>query len=105
MVTLKHILWLCIFILVTLLLRDLPYVNVVIINKMWIFYLIILLLVGLSSIKFKVSLVTHTTFALFLIAFILTILKLNFFAEGIGILIYFSLWVILIHKMVTFFRE
>lgn len=105
MVTLKHILWLCIFILVTLLLRDLPYVNVVIINKMWIFYLIILLLVGLSSIKFKVSLVTYTTFALFLIAFILTILKLNFFAEGIGILIYFSLWVILIHKMVSFFRE
>lgn len=105
MITTKHVLWLSILILVTLLMRDLPYVNVIIINKIWIFYLILLLLVGLSSIRFKVSLVTYATFALFFIAFILTLLKLSFFAEAIGVLIYFSLWVILIHKMIAFFRE
>lgn len=105
MISQKHLVWLSILILLTLLLRDLPYVNVIVIKKMWIFYLLILLFVALSSIKFKVSLVAYATVFMFLVAFILTLLQLNFFADGIGTLIYFSLWIIFIHKTVTFFRE
>ena len=103
MISQRRLVWLSIFILLTLLLRDLPYVNVVVINKMWIIYLLILLFIALSSIKFKVSIVLYTTILLFLIAFIWTLLRLNFFADAIGSLIYFSLWIIFIHKSVTFF--
>lgn len=85
--------------------RDLPYINVAIINKMWIVYLVILLLLLLSSIKFKISIVSYLAGSFFLVAFILTLLGLTFFAEAVGILIYFSLWIVLVHKIITFFRD
>ena len=105
MITTKHIFALTLVILVTLLLRDLPYINVIIIGKIWIFYLLILLLFLLSSIRFKFNLVSYVTILLFLVAFVLTLFNLTFFAEAIGILIYFSLWILFINKVILFFTE
>lgn len=105
MITHQHILALTILILVTLLLRDLPYFNVIVINKIWILYLIMLLLVALSSIRFKFSIVSYVTLLLFVAAFILTLLGLTFFAEGIGTLIYFALWILLIYNIISFMKK
>lgn len=105
MPTVKQLFILSMLILITLFLRDLPYINVVIINKMWILYIVILLLVLLSSIKFRVVVVSYLTGVLFFTAFVLTLLKLNFFAEAIGALVYFFLWILFIHRLITYHRE
>ncbi len=105
MITTKHIFALSLVILFTLLLRDLPYINVIIIGKIWIIYLLILLLFLLSSIRFKFAMVSYLTILLFLAAFVLTLFNLTFFAEAIGILIYFSLWILFVNKVIMFFTE
>lgn len=103
--SLKHLYILSLAILFSLLLRDLPYMNLIFIDKMWILYLLILLLVFLSSIKFQVTIVSYVTALLFLVSFVLTVLKFTFFAEAIGSLIYFSLWVLLVHKIISYFHQ
>ncbi|OGG24524.1 hypothetical protein A3A79_05060 [Candidatus Gottesmanbacteria bacterium RIFCSPLOWO2_01_FULL_43_11b] len=105
MPTIKQLFGLSIVIVITLLLRDLPYANVIFINKIWLLYLLILLLIILSSMKFKVTLVSYLTGFLFFVAFLLTLLKLTFFAEAIGALIYFSLWIVLVHQIILFYRQ
>lgn len=105
MITTRALYLLGLLILFTLLIRDLPYVNVAIINRMWIVYLVILLVTVLSSLKFRYAPVLLVTCALFFIAYILTILSIVFVADAIGILIYFSIWILLIHLIVTTFRE
>lgn len=105
MMTLKHFFMLTVLILITLLMRDLPYINVVFIGKIWILYLLILLFVVLSSIKFRFALVTYGTVLLFVIVAVLTLLSLIFFAEAIGVLIYFSLWILVIHEIFSFYKE
>lgn len=101
----KQLFILLIFILLTLLLRDLPYLNVALISKIWLIYFAILFFVILSSVKFRVILLWYLTFALFFISFVLTLMPLPFFAESIGILIYFSLWAIVIHKLIGFAKD
>jgi len=91
--------------LMTLLLRDLPYVNVIVINKMWILYVGMVLLVAFSRIRFKFSIVFYGTVALFVASFILTLLGLTFVAEGIGIFIYFALWILLLHAIGSYVRK
>ena len=101
----KQFFVLLILILLTLLLRDLPYLNVVFISRIWLIYFAILFFVILASIKFRVILLWYATFALFLVAFVLTLMRLPFFSESAGILIYFSLWAIVIHVLVAFIKR
>lgn len=101
----KYLYLVSLLVLFTLLIRDLPYVNVAIIGRMWIIYLFILLVILLTSIKFKYSLFLYATFVLFFAAFVLTILTLGFIADAIGVLIYFSLWVLLVHAILEFMNS
>lgn len=105
MINSKQLFVLLILILVTLLLRDLPYANVVFISKLWLVYFAILIFVILVTIKFRVRVLWYTTIALFVMAFVLTLMRLPFFAESIGVIIYFSLWVIIILRLISFAKE
>ncbi len=96
---------LTVLILITLLLRDLPYFNVLIVNRIWIIYLLILLLLILSGMKFKVRHVSYAVLLLFIGAFILALLGLTFFAEGVGAVLYFALWIVFIHGIYSFLKE
>ena len=92
-------------ILLTLLLRDVPYFNVFIIGKIWILYLLIFLIVAMAGIRFRHTIFLQSTVMLFLLAYVFTIVDIPFLAEAIGIIIYFSFWVILIHALVTSIRQ
>ena len=92
-------------ILFTLLLRDLPYFNVVIIGKMWIVYLFLFLVILLSRIRVKLSTISYVTILLLGVAMVLTLLSLKFFAEAIGIILYLSMWIVLGVKMWSYLRE
>lgn len=100
----KKLLTLFILILLTLFLRDLPYVNVTFIGKMWLIYFALLLFTILVSIRFRVIFLWYATFVLFFAALILTLLRLPFFAESVGVLIYFLLWAIVIYRLMSFIK-
>ncbi len=104
MMTSKHIFSLTIVILLTLLLRDLPYFNVIYINRIWLLYLTILLIVLLSNVRFKISRLRNVTVLLFFASYILTLSGLLFFAEALGTLIYFSLWTFLAAAFVSYLK-
>lgn len=104
MVSSKKFLMLFILILLTLFLRDLPYLNVTFIGKMWLIYFALLLFIILVSIRFRVMFFWYATFVLFFAAFVLTLLRLPFFAESVGVLIYFLLWAIVIHRLMSFIK-
>lgn len=105
MVNSKQLFVFLILILVTLLLRDLPYVNVVFISRLWLVYFAILMFVILASLKFRVTILWYTTIALFVMSFMLTLMRLPFFAESVGVLIYFFLWIIVIHRLIEFAKD
>jgi hypothetical protein len=92
-------------ILLTLLIRDLPYINVTIINKIWIIYLLLLLVLALMSIRFRYAHILLCTSILIFTAFVLELLSIVFVADMIGIFIYFLLWIILLHLTRTTFRH
>ena len=101
----KYLYLISLLVLFTLLIRDLPYINVAIIGRIWILYLLILLVVVLTSLKFQYQLVLWATYLLFVVAFVFTLLAIPFVAESIGILIYFALWVLLGHAVLTSIRK
>ena len=101
----KQFFVLLILILLTLLLRDLPYVNVVFISRIWLIYFAILFFVLLAGIKFRVILLWYSTFVLLIAAFVLALMGLPFFSESVGMLIYFSLWAVVIHALIGFAKE
>lgn len=81
-------------ILATLFLRDLPYFNVLFIHQLWIVYFILLLILLFTSIKFDRRIVVGASFFLLLVALVLTLLKMSFFADAVGVFLYFLLWFI-----------
>jgi len=101
----KQFLVLLTLVLLTLLLRDLPYLNVIFVSRIWLIYFAILLFVIFAGIKFRVTLLWFVTFVLLCATFALTILRLSFFAESIGVLIYFLLWAIVIHRLIGFVKD
>lgn len=92
-------------IVLTLFLRDLPYLNVLFISRIWLIYFAILLFVLLAGIKFRVTIMWIATYLLFGWAFVLTVLRLPFFAEFIGVFIYFLLWAIVFHRLIGFYKD
>jgi len=95
----KYVTLIGLLILLTLLLRDVPYFNVIIIGKIWILYLLILLIALMTSLRFRYSMFLPITIILFLLALLFTLISFPFMAEAIGILIYFAFWVIFIHSV------
>ena len=92
-------------ILFTLLLRDLPYFNIIFISKMWIVYLVLFLAILLPRIRIKFSTFFYIAITLFGIGLISTLLQLKLFAETMGIILYFSLWVVWGRKSWLYFKE
>lgn len=101
----KQIFILLILVLLTLFLRDLPYLNVLFISRIWLMYFAILLFVLFAGIKFRATIIWLATYVLLGVAFVLTILQLPFFAEFIGVLIFFLLWAIVVHRLIGFFKD
>lgn len=101
----KRFLLFILLILFTLFLRDLPYFNVLFIDKLWIFYFFLFLLFLFYSIKVNIRYVYFVCFVLFFLAFVFSLLRLEFFAHVSGIFIYFLLWIIIVSKIYTFLKE
>lgn len=101
----QYLFLLSVLILLTLFIRDLPYINVLIISKIWIVYLLVLLVIFLYKVNFNVRYVLYSALLFFIFAFFLTVLSLSFFSEGAGVILYFSLWIVLIHKLVFYIKE
>lgn len=102
MFNLKKIIFLLLFIILSLIVRETPYINIFLIGKLWMFYLLVLFLFlfPLSVFPLFILLILFL-----LVAFILTIFKLTYFAESIGVVIYFLLWVIFLLKLKEFLKK
>ena len=92
-------------ILFTLLLRDLPYFNVIVISKMWIVYLFLFLVILLSRIRVKIATFYIIIMLLYGVALVSSLFILKFFSESIGIILYISLWIVWGVKMRVYFKE
>lgn len=107
-------------ILFVLLLRDLPYINILVIDKVWILYVFILLLLALWSIRIKIRFIIYFSFIILVISLFLSIiqmprlfegfkivryLQLPSFLEGVGIVIYFFLLIFVIYKIYFFTKS
>lgn len=90
---------LIILMLAFLLLRDMPYINVLIINKIWAAYIICFALVLFSFISLKVRSILIFLTILFLTSIVLNILRFYSISEISGIIIYFLLWFLAISKI------
>lgn len=88
--------------ILSLILREMPYINIFVVRQLWLFYpfLLFFLIFPLPIKAFILSLVF-----VFFAALILTYLKLTYFAELTGVLIYFLLWIIWFLKIKDYFQK
>lgn len=93
------------FIIFTLLLRDAPYLNVLIINKLWIVYLLLISLIVFSFVPRKKIYLWATLFFFPFIALIFALTKITIAGEVVGVIFYSSLWFIAVYKIFSFMRE
>lgn len=102
MINNKKILLLLILILVMLFLRDVPYLNVFFINKLWIFYPLFLffLFSPKNPIYFFYATLLFMFLALFFVFF-----KLLIGAEILGVIIYFLVLIILGFKIYSLIKS
>ena len=92
-------------IIFTLLLRDAPYLNVFIINKLWIVYILLIAVIVFSFIPKKTVYLWSTLFLLPFIALIFALTKITIAAEVIGVILYSILWFVAIYKIFSFMGE
>ncbi|EKD65342.1 MAG: hypothetical protein ACD_50C00116G0007 [uncultured bacterium] len=90
---------------VLLFLRDTPYLNVLIIEKLWLIYLLLLFWIFSNFIPKRTGIFFFAAVVLFLIALIFSLLKIEIVAEAIGIVIYVLLWLIVLQKIVYLVRS
>lgn len=98
----KKFAFLIFFLLLVLFLRDTPYINVYIINKIWILY------IALFFIAFPPRSIFHLvilTLALLIIANVFTFLNFLIIAEIFGMIIYFVLVIVIILKIYLFISD
>ena len=93
------------FLVLTLLLRDAPYINVFIIDKLWLVYVLLILGVAFFFIPRKAGYSKGTLFSLPIIALAFTLVKVAIAAEVIGIILYLILWIVVLFKVISFVRE
>lgn len=96
MLSYKKILILLMLTLVILITRDLPYANVFIIDKVWMIYLAMLLLLYFpTNIRFYYFIAGFFIF----LDLLVSLFHFSIFSEILGILIFILLWVIAIFKI------
>jgi len=88
-----------------LLLRDAPYINVFVIDKLWVVYILLILGIVFSLIPRKERYLWGVLFFLPLIPLILTLVRIPIAAEFIGVVFYSILWFTALFKIVSFVRE
>lgn len=93
------------FIILILLLRDAPYINVLIINKLWIAYILLILVITFFFIPRKESYLWGTLFFLPFIALIFTLTGITIGAEVVGVIFYSILWFTVLFKIISFVQE
>lgn len=91
--------------LILLFLRDAPYINVFIINKLWLVYILLILVIVFFFIPRKESYLWRTLFSLPFVALIFTLLRITIAAEVIGVVLYSILWFAVIFKIIYYVRE
>lgn len=94
----KKIIFVLAVLLVTLFFRDTPYLNILVVNKVWLAYILIFLFLFPPK---KARNLIYITVALLLVSLVLTLLNINNLAEFFGIVIYFLLWVTFIVKVAS----
>jgi len=102
------------FLLIFLIFRETPYINLFFVDKIWVFYIALLflfLLLNFSSrINFllKVNYLALTLllsiFPLFVVL-LLTFARLYNFSNMVGIIIYFFLWLAFVLRIVDFLKS
>lgn len=105
MVNDRKILVVFLFITFLLLLRDIPYFNVFIIDKLWIVYILVIAIIGFFFIPRKKVYLKIALFFLLFLALILTLMVVRVGADAIGIVIYLLLWLVVIQKIFSLIRE
>ena len=93
------------FILVTLFLRDVPYLNVFFVNKLWIFYLFLLAFFLIYMLRAKLKYLIYLCLALIIPTLLFILVKLNYFADAVGIFVYFFLWIVVAVKIYSLIRS
>lgn len=91
--------------LILLFLRDIPYFNVFIISKLWLVYVLLILVIVFFFVPRKESYLWRTLFLLPFIALIFTLLRIAIAPEVIGVIFYSILWFAAIFKIFSFLRE
>lgn len=93
------------FIILILLLRDAPYINVLILNQLWIAYILLISVIIFFFIPRKENYLWGIIFFLPFIALIFTLLRIAIGAEVVGVIFYSILWFAAIHRIISFVRE
>lgn len=101
----RKLLMVFLFITLILLLRDAPYLNVLIIDKLWIVYILLISLIIFFFIPRKQTYLTVALFLLPFIALIFSLLKVSIGSEVVGVIFYFFLWLVVLGKILAFMRE
>lgn len=97
---------LLILLIISLALRELPYINILVAGRLWIFYgLLLFLLIFPWKIRYSPPLVLILLSGLLLLgAFLLTLGRFFTFAEMFGVVIYFLLWAAVIFKITDLWK-
>lgn len=101
----RTVLLLNLAILFTLFLRDIPFFNVLIIDKLWLAYLLILSVYFFWVVKPKMAYIPITYGTLLFAMCALLIINIPAFYEIVGMVLYFVLWITALLKIFQLFKE
>lgn len=101
----RRLLMAFLFITLILLLRDAPYLNVLIVDKLWIVYILLISVIVFSFVPRKQIYLTGVLFLLPFTALIFSLLKISIGSEVVGVIFYFFLWLVVLGKVFAFMRE
>lgn len=105
MITQKKLVLFFLFLIVLLLLRDLPYFNVLVIERLWIIYLLLIIVGLFYFIPKRTSVFFFGAFSLIFIAAVFNFVGIAIIPEIIGIIIYGLLWTIVLQKIIYLVRS
>lgn len=103
MITQKKLIIFFLFSTVLLLLRDTPYLNVLIIERLWIIYLILLIWIISHFFPRRSGIFFLGVFSLLFVSLMFSFTSIAIVPEVIGIIIYVLLWLIVLQKIVTLY--
>ncbi|MDP2638253.1 MAG: hypothetical protein Q8P26_04295 [Candidatus Levybacteria bacterium] len=88
-----------------LLLRDAPYLNVLILNKLWIAYILLIAVIAFFFIPRNVIYLKGTLLVLPFVALVFGLIGVPIGAEVVGIILYSVLWFAAVLRLISFMRE